>query len=215
MFLITIYCPTCNRSSDDTRFAGNFCEVCVIEKLQRNFPERITILQCRFCQRVKEGKTFFPLTKLSLSRIMEIELKLKCKIKVREFSEKEVTADFIYDVDGQKVSFGRTLILKIAHETCRRCYQIKSGYYEAVVQLRGNRVKIERLTSMLTAFIEKNGGFIAKVEKEENGEDVYTSDKLATHEFMHLHKLKPIRSYRLYGVKNGRQVYRNTFSLHL
>lgn len=215
MVSITIYCPTCNRSSDEIRFVGNFCEACTVEKLQRNFPERATIYQCRFCNRIKEGNIFSEIGNAALSRAMKIGLRLKCDVKVRDFDERGVAADFIFDVEGEKVTFRKRLELKIAHETCQRCYQIKSGYYEAVVQLRGNRMKIEKLTERLTRFMEKKGGFIAKIENVENGSDIYTSDKLATHDFMHLYKLKPVRSYRLYGRKNGREVYRNTYSLHL
>lgn len=155
------------------------------------------------------------MTKASLSRAIKIELRLPCEVKVREFDEDEITADFIYDVDGQKVGFPKTLALKRGHETDQRCYQMRVGYYEAVVQLRGNRMKIEKLADKLQKHIQKTGGYITKVDMVENGEDIYTSDKLATNAFMHLHKLKPVRSYRLYGVKNGREVYRNTYSIHL
>ena len=142
-------------------------------------------------------------------------MKLDCHVRVREVAEKEIQADLIYTVENEKVRFPVTLALKMGHETCRRCYQISSGYYEAVVQLRGNRMKIEKIMQNLRKFIEKREGYITKEDMVENGTDIYTSDKLATSDFFLFYRLKATRSYRLYGMKNGRKVYRNTYSMHL
>ena len=141
---MTIYCPICNKSSDDMRFVGSFCEECVIKKLEKKIPESATIYQCRFCRKIKEGRTFSKLGKEALARAIKIELKLKEDVKVKEYVyEKFIDASFTTEVDGEKVSFQKRLEFKIAHETCQRCYRISSGYYEAVVQLRGDRQRIE------------------------------------------------------------------------
>ena len=55
---MTIHCPTCNRSSDDTRFIGSFCEFCIIKKIEKAVPDSVIIYQCRFCKMIKEGNTF-------------------------------------------------------------------------------------------------------------------------------------------------------------
>jgi NMD protein affecting ribosome stability and mRNA decay len=156
------------------------------------------------------------LNKTTLGNAIRIELKLNCQVRVREFSTKEAKTEVIFEMDErQKVVFPKIFEIKIAHETCQRCYQISSGYYEAVIQLRGNRMKIEKLHEKLKKYVEKRGGFIAKVDMVENGEDIYVNDKLMTNEFFTFHRLKPIRSFRLYGMRQGRKAYRNTYSMHL
>jgi NMD protein affecting ribosome stability and mRNA decay len=212
---ITIYCPLCNKSSDEIRFVGNFCESCIIKKLEKRIPDKVTVYQCRFCNRIKEGRIFSRMGNKALARAIRIELKLQEDVKVKAFNSEEVSAVFRAEVDGEKVIFPKRLALKIAHETCQRCYRISSGYYEAIVQLRGNFVKINSIIARITKYVEKRGGFIAKVDKVENGKDVYVSDKLAMNEFFNYCHLKPTRSFRLYGMKNGKKVYRNTYSMHL
>jgi NMD protein affecting ribosome stability and mRNA decay len=120
---------------------------------------------------------------------------------------------FIFDVDDEKVNFNKKLLYKIAHETCQRCYRISSGYYEAIAQLRGDKQRIENLIAKITKYVQRRGGFIAKIESVENGKDVYLSDKLMTNTFFKDYDLKPARSFRLYGMKKGRKLYRNTYSI--
>ncbi len=210
-----IFCPLCNRSSDDIRFVGSFCEACVVKRLARSIPERATIKQCRFCRRIKEGKTFSKMGGKSLSRAIKIETRFKGTVKVKEYDAKGADAAFIFDVDGEEVSVPAHVSIKITHETCRRCYQISSGYYEAVVQLRGSSKRIESLVAKIEKYVQRRGGFIAKMEDVDRGRDLYVSDKIMMNQFFKDYDLKPVRSFRLFGLKYGRKIYRNTYSLHL
>lgn len=196
------------------RFVGSFCEECVIKKLAKNIPDSLTIHQCRFCRRILEGKTFSRMSNISLSRAAKIELRLKPEIKVTAHTGKELDAVIIFDVDGERVSFPKKLAYKIAHQTCERCYKISSGYYEAVSQLRGDTKRIDNLIAKIIKYMQRRGGFIAKIDNVDNGKDVYVSDKLMMNQFFKDYDIKPVRSFRLYGMKNGRKVYRNTYSLH-
>ncbi len=193
---------------------GNFCELCVIAKLEKKVPDTVTILQCRFCKRIKEGKTFSRMSNPSLQRAVKIELKLPYEVKVTAHTGKEIDATFITEVDGDRVSFNRTLKYEIAHETCQRCYRISSGYYEAVAQLRGDRGRIDNLIAKITKYVQRRGGFIAKIDDVKEGRDVYVSDKLMMNEFFKDYHIKPMRSFRLYGEKKGVRLYRNTYALH-
>jgi nonsense-mediated mRNA decay protein 3 len=214
---MTIYCPTCNRSSDDTRFVGNFCELCIIAKIKKEIPESVAILHCKLCDRIKEGQTFTPIRNGSLSRAMEIEMKLKSdwRVKARERDDQKIKALFTKMYEGEKVYFEMDIPYKFRNQTCQRCDRVNGGYYEAIVQLRGNRERILNLIAKLTKYIERRGGFISKIEKVDNGMDMYTSDKMMMNEFFHDYELKPERSFRLYGEKKGKRLYRNTYSLRL
>lgn len=213
---MTIYCPLCNKSSDEIRFIGNFCEDCIIKKIEKKIPKNVTIYQCRWCNRIKVGNTFMELNNQSLGKAIKLELKLHDWVKARSHDSKKVHATIQSDVNDDRISFPFEFDLKIAHETCERCYHISSGYYEAIVQIRGTSFeKINRLAAKVKKYIEKNGGFVTKTEKVEGGVDVYTSDKLATNAFVSLNSLKVTRSYRLYGLKRGKRVYRNTYSIHV
>lgn len=151
----------------------------------------------------------------SLSRAVKVGHRLQCEVKVIGHTGKEIDAVFVFEVDGERVSFPRRLQYKVLHETCQRCYRISSGYYEAVIQLRGDMYRINNLIAKVTKYVQRRGGFIAKIEDVNEGRDVYVSDKLMMNEFFKDYGLKPTRSFRLYGMKRGKKLYRNTYSLHL
>ena len=67
----------------------------------------------------------------------------------------------------------------------------------------------------LTKYVEANGAFISKTEKEGTGIDMYISNKKLVSAFFMLYRLKPKRSYTLYGMKHGKELYRNIYALRL
>lgn len=154
------------------------------------------------------------MSNLSLQRAVKIELKLPFEVKATGHTAKEIDATLITEVDGDRVSFNKTFEYKIAHETCQRCYRISSGYFEAVVQLRGDRGRIDNLIAKITKYVQRRGGFIAKVDEMKEGRDVYVSDKMMMNTFFKDYDIKPVRSYRLYGERRGERLYRNTYALH-
>ncbi len=151
----------------------------------------------------------------SLARAIRIGMRLQCEVKVKGYEADRADAVFTYVVDDERVGFPKSIELKIKHETCQRCYRISAGYYEAIVQLRGNVKKMDSLSEKIKRYVERRGGFITKVESIDNGLDIYASDKMMMNEFFNDYDLKPKRSFRLYGLRKGKKLYRNTYSLHI
>lgn len=213
---MAIHCPTCNRSSDEIRFVGNFCEACVVERLKRNMPDRAIISTCRFCGRVAVGNEYAAISNKSLSKVINTYLRIRnCNIKVRSFDGKMAHCEAIFAVDNDFARFPLELHIKDEHKTCQTCYRKSSGYFEAVIQLRGDPERVERMVVKIAKYVEKKGAFVGKVDKQVHGSDVYVSDKTIANEFFSMTKLKPKRSYVLYGLVRGREVYRNVYSLYL
>jgi NMD protein affecting ribosome stability and mRNA decay len=211
-----IHCPTCSRSSDEAVFIGEFCEFCIAEKVKRKLPKEIAVHQCRFCNRVKVANTFFGGTDSTWGRALAEATGEECRVKALEREKNgTVKCRIICRYGGGKVAFDHDFKVRVAHETCQRCYRMSSGYYEGVVQLRGNRIKIERVQEKLKRFVERRGGYITRTDDVLNGVDLYVSDKEMANGFFAMTELKPERSFRLYGVRNGKKVYRNTYALHL
>jgi nonsense-mediated mRNA decay protein 3 len=213
-----IYCPTCNRSSDDCLFVGDFCEFCIAEKLRKKIPKGMTIFQCRFCNRVKVGNTFIEPgnEKRVLGKAIKHMLKNEYEVGVLEFGRNNIAKCMLTKaLDGGDIKFEVDITIKRLHETCQRCFRISAGYYQGIIQLRGDRSKMDRMMGKLSRYEERRGGYITKVEDVSNGIDIYVSNKEAANNFFIDHDLKPLRSFRLWGVKKGKKVYRNTYSLHL
>ncbi len=213
-----IYCPTCDRSSADCQFIGEFCEFCLAEKLKRKVPKSIKVLQCRFCKRVKVGNTFIEPgnEKRVLGKAIMHHIGSEFEVGVLEFGRKGIAkCVFTKKFDEGQVSFEADIEVKRLHETCQRCFRISAGYYQGIVQLRGNREKMDRIMAKLGRYLERRAAYITKVEDVASGLDIYVSNKEAANNFFMDHDLKPLRSFRLWGMKKGKKVYRNTYSLHV
>ncbi len=213
-----IYCPTCNRSSDDCLFVGEFCEFCTAGKLGKKLPKSIKVFQCRFCKRVKVGKGWMEPgnEKRVLGKAIMHEIGGGFEVGILEFGRNGIAECTITKkMDEGDVKFEAEIEIKRFHETCQRCFRISSGYYQGIVQLRGDREKMNRMMAKLSRYLERRGGYITKAEDVTNGMDIYVSDKEAANNFFMDHDLKPLKSFRLWGMKKGKKVYRNTYSLHL
>ncbi len=207
------YCPICNRSSDKFRFVGEFCEVCVADKMKKNIPDRIEIERCKSCGRIRAKEGYIQLDNGTLREAVKRSLGTKCEVKIVKQKEKSAVVNFHCEADYGYADFDKEIMLNFRKIMCIDCYRKTSGYYEALVQLRGVQQKADKAMSKITRYVEKNGAFISRIDETEHGIDIYISDKEMMNHFFQLYKMKPKRSFTLHGVKNGRRIYRNVYLL--
>ncbi len=213
---MTIYCPVCNRSSDVTRFIGEFCEPCVIKRLEAELPKKVTLVRCPTCGRIKARNAFVSPTSVSIALAVKSSLRLpEYTLYARGALADPLSLEFMTEAEGEHVSFGRALELKIDRQMCADCQRRRSGYYEAVFKVHGDDVRVAKIAERFSHFIESNNGFISKTVRTGNGVEIYSSDKKAANEFFVQNRIKVKRSYSLYGMKRGRKLYRNIYSLIL
>lgn len=213
---MAIRCPTCNRSSDEIKFIGEFCEECIANRIKDTVPDKAKIYVCRFCNRIKSGGTFRKLDKNTLAVALKKDLGANgFRVDVIHYHNGAASLEFECDYENAKVHFTKLVDIKTVIENCIDCTRMKSGYYEALVQLRGDGYLVERMAIKLTKYVEANGAFISKTEKEGTGIDMYISNKKLVSAFFMLYRLKPKRSYTLYGMKHGKELYRNIYALRL
>ncbi|MDE1870482.1 MAG: hypothetical protein KGH71_05915 [Candidatus Micrarchaeota archaeon] len=207
------HCPTCNRSSDDTRFFGEFCEHCVIEKLGNKIPEELKIIVCKRCGRVRLGNEFMDRDDSVLEAILAKgfkgwDVKLISSIEGAAIVDLSRPEDHIDAIRKEiKLFYGRQL--------CPKCNRRAASYYEGIIQLRGDPERIQKMMLKLEKVFEANDEFFSKVESTQNGINIFVSSKKLTSAFMSERGLKPTMSYELYGLKHGKKLYRNTYALHL
>lgn len=209
------HCPTCGRSSSDALFIGEFCEDCIANRMRARIPDSVTVRACKVCGRVWSAGDFAE-GKGAMAVAVRQALGLKdCTIKVGRLGDDDAELRFTCDIDGGIVSFTKTLEIRRQYESCRQCSRKSAGYYEAVVQLRGEQGKVSTMLAALERHMARRGAFISKIRELREGFDIYVSDKKAAAEFFSLRKLKPKTSYTLYGMKRGKKLYRNIYSMRL
>jgi NMD protein affecting ribosome stability and mRNA decay len=212
------YCPTCERTSNDTPFIGEFCKFCITARASKDFPGRGAAIEyCKRCGRIKTNEGYVEFTKKSLGTVLaKILYNSKCKIDVKDYNEKEARASVTVPIDEDyKVSFEKVIPLKSSHAICQDCFRKSSGYYEEVFQIRGEKEKVNMMKEKVKRFLETRGAFIAKIDEHDTGVDMYISSKGAMKTFFFYNKLKPKASYTLYSIRQGKKIYRDTHMLRI
>ncbi len=191
-------------------FVGEFCIDCTVKRAKLSIPKMLTIHVCRNCNGlIKNGAS----EKLDGKSIAPFFSNPKKGIEVKDvkLQGNKALVTFIYNVDGHRITFDDEIEIKTKYALCNTCRKVRGGYYEAIVQLRG--IKSESLLYALRGYAKANGTFISKVETEAAGYNAYVGDKKIAAAFFSFYRLKPERSYTLYGMKNGKKLYRNTYLL--
>ena len=213
---MAIHCPTCNRSSSDARFIGEFCEFCTADKIRGTIADSIDMYRCARCGNIRVKGVYKPLGNVALSDLINSEIHVRdCTAKVTGYLKDKAEVEYTCELDGGVAKVEKAIAIRSIKQICQRCYRISSGYYEALVQLRGDVVKADKIAVKLMDFIAKNGAFISKTEQVQNGFDIYVSDKKLTQEFLKEKRLKAKLSATLATIKGGKRLYRNTYLLRV
>ncbi|MDE1851933.1 MAG: hypothetical protein KGH69_04580 [Candidatus Micrarchaeota archaeon] len=207
-------CPTCSRTSNDAKFFGSFCEYCARDKLSARLANEVEVTWCKRCMRIKGKEGFVAPTGRNFETVMGSRFR-GYSIHLVKLNRNSVVLDIAEETADGQLSVEKEVGIKYSKTLCDMCYKKSSDYYEAVVQLRGNPSKVERLAASLERYFERRNQFVSKIEREDNGLNVYLSDKRMASEFMSNKRLKPTMSYTLAGIKSGRKIYKNTYALHL
>lgn len=198
--MITKQCPRCGILSKDSKFIGSICEHCYISiNKPKNLPDKITIYVCRECGANKVNHWG--------EDILE---GIQYMFSDKRFGVPKITLrDDSVSIKYPKIDDVFLIPIKFKKSLCDECTRKFSGYYEAIVQLRG----IYADAIFVSKFIRRveRITFIPRVEELKEGIDVYVGDKQAVRALLAALKLKPKVTHKLYGIKDGRKVYRTTF----
>ncbi len=221
-------CPSCGRpESPKLKFVHSFCEECHFEhhKLY-DAPALLDVDQCQNCRRVRLSGEWKNFSNDELLKWIVGKIKTPHKMKGATLKLEEVMAeegkrnynaaiDAEFDAEGVRVKRRIIIHLRVASTQCRECSLRSGGYFEAVIQLRGDRGKIEKIAGRLNHRIEKEKGFVSKVEERKEGIDIYVSSKEACHKAIHWLKLHANTSRTLAGKREGKELYRTTYCIRL
>lgn len=207
------YCPTCNRSSNDIRFHGDFCYDCASRKFLASLPSHAEITKCKRCDRLKIEGRYEPFSAHLLEAIIARGLS-RYGVHLLSFDEQSAMVEISKHDSNGTLAVVSNMKLKYSKVLCEQCYKKAANYHEAVMQLRGNRKQVEQFMNAVIRHFEANNEFVSKVEIVDNGVDLYLSSKKMAREYIMRRRLKPTASYTLAGLKGGRKVYKNTYAFH-
>ncbi len=209
-------CPKCGVSNKNTEFIGAFCINCT--KINIEPPNTLDVYICKDCGLCRINNKWSP---FSIDLIKD-EIKKQTKGEFEEIfldwdrENQNATIKFLISIEGNIIEVERDIIIKVRNDLCRDCSRLRGGYYEGIIQVRGdNENKIKRTVTKLKKFIEKDS-FITKTVDLKEGVDIYVGHKQKAIEIMADLGFKFVRSRTLSGVKKsgpkkGMRQYRDTF----
>lgn len=206
------HCPICNRTSDKFTFYGEFCSECTKKDIVAKVNKDIEITRCKRCGRIRIPSMFAPPDGDGVEAIINRQIK-PYRFKLGEVVGNRAEGMVIDDSKRAEADYGFEISFK--DTLCERCARLASGYYEAVFQLRGGRKKVDAMAGRIERYFEHYLEFISRITDVDNGTDVYVSSKTMATSFVKRNRLKPTMSYTLWGLKNGKKFYRNTYAIRL
>jgi nonsense-mediated mRNA decay protein 3 len=201
-----LICPKCGKSSDEKDFIEAFCVDCY--PLNIKCPTKLEIEQCGKCEKIRITGEWMPFSRQKISEFVTS----KCKGEFTEgnYDLDSQTAEFIIVKDGNTARMSRSIIVEIKTSLCRYCSRASGGYYQGIIQLRGNPKKVEKYADMLVKKLSKIT-FITKEEEKHGGLDLYVGNSKAIIGLLSEMKINATITRKLAGLEQGKRFYRTTF----
>lgn len=224
-------CPRCGEEKES--FAGKICVDCFLEgrELLRlsEEPELAVCVSCGALD-VNGWKELGIEDAATMLVESSVETPEELGGVVTQFRVEEVGPDFVSgtltmegEVGGRRVAAERSVDVGLRRDICRRCSRTSRGYYEAILQVRGEERELgeEDLEIVLEEagrLAEATTGekpFFSKAEEVKGGFDIYLGDSQAAKRLAHRLKersgAETTQSASLVGMKDGREMHRPTY----
>ena len=200
-------CPKCGRTSDEVEFIGQFCVKCYKPDLE--VPTMIKINIGKTTGKLYFKSKWVKNNDSNLKRILSSYIKGDFEDIDYDWNGKVLT---IFVKVGKKiVPFKRHVIVRFKPILEPNVAKLHSGYYEGIIQIRGKPSKVKWWVRKISNVLSGYNIGISNTKELKEGIDLYITDKNKVCKVLKMLGLKYLRTKKLYGVKDGRRVYRDTF----
>lgn len=204
-------CPRCGAAEGTKRFVGPFCIDCY--QFNIKVPDKVELQQCKRCQALLLRGRWIEYSERKIKDY--VESKFKGEFTGSEFLQHENKAKFTIERDGATVVIDKEIPFKLNNDICPECNKKAGGYFEAIIQLRGNDDRIIKYTKIFEERLEESGTFITKILDLKEGRDIYVGSTKATLSILKELGLTHTISSKLAGQKQGKRLYRTSFAIRL
>jgi nonsense-mediated mRNA decay protein 3 len=206
--LTELICPTCGATNKEKEFINFFCTDCyhIRHKVQVPYtiPEEIVIKQCKHCGIYKIRRWYNTLreTMIDIPHMFKGSVS---DVKVISLSERLAVVEFV--LEEEKTT--KEIPARIHKTLCNNCIKIARGYFEAIVQIRGEKEWVEMMKERYERALTNT--FITKVKEWRFGVDLYIGSTKSAVGALKALGLKIKKSNRLHTEKAGKKLYRMTY----
>jgi nonsense-mediated mRNA decay protein 3 len=203
-----LVCPKCGRTSDKVAFIESFCVDCYPVRLK--LPPRLDIPRCTRCGRMRMRGEWMAFSQKKISDF--VVGKCRGDFDSASFDLEKQSVSFVMSGSGARIE--RPVDVVVSKTICSDCSRISGGYYEAIIQLRGDRHRVEKYADRLLRRLEGKT-FIAKTEEKDGGLDLYVGSSKEVLGLINGLGVRSLITKKLVGREEGKRLYRTTFLIRL
>ncbi|MCW3141255.1 MAG: 60S ribosomal export protein NMD3 [Methanophagales archaeon] len=224
------FCPKCGKKTND--LFDSLCKECFIKQtslIEADFKVNVNVcVNCGGYFKGKERTSIEEAVADSVRKEIRKRYGYECKVEIEEEQKENDSRAIVYlnvkaEIKGVEIEERGIVEVIFKKEICERCSRIAGGYYEGIVQIRAkNRIPTEGELAMAEEIAYSSVGekdFISKERKLKGGLDVYVSSMECGRRISRQIVKKLGGSFsesrKLYGRKDGRNIYRVSFSVRL
>ncbi len=224
---LRIFCPKCGKNTD--KLIESLCRECYIKSkklVEINAPLRLELCRCGRVNRKNRWILKESLKESISGHILEnIKADRGTKIKIdceSRLIEGKTTIPVTITVSKGTAKAKEKTSITIITMVCPDCSRLSGGYFEATMQLRGKINKIEEIKQYIEKRIDElkkatDLSFIGGIEKVNGGYDLKIGSakvaKKVAREVKNKYDMDIKESFKQWGVKNGKDIYRATIAI--
>ena len=233
-----MFCVECGK--EEKIFRNGVCLSCYIKKNSfTKGPIYIDIYTCSRCSSYKHKNTWHQDSfQEALKRLIKDNFQISKDLKNvqiiidrdKEGKNAPCKVTITGSLEDYKVTEQHFLNVRVKNTICDICSKQHGGYYEAILQIRADKIKlrkeeIDAIRNDIENFVEtlrvkgNRGLFITDIAEEHGGIDFYLSEKgyayTVAKKIQEQYGGEIKQSSKNFGMKDGRQVNRMTYLLRL
>lgn len=222
------FCPKCGKTVEKLFGPRKVCVDCYREAHDFvEIPDEINFDQCSVCGNYKiknvwkgfesDEKLVFDV--LGQYEKEDVEMGASFKRQGEVYNVKVVMEE---NINGERIRQVKEVQLVPEKKQCRKCSRFHGGYFEAILQIRGDVT--ENIFGEMMEFAgrktsEDRSNFVSNVEEIHGGYDVYVSSMNMLRSILQFLKerlkVEEEWSKELVGQKEGQEVYRTVVSARI
>ncbi|MFH1473312.1 MAG: 60S ribosomal export protein NMD3 [Candidatus Aenigmatarchaeota archaeon] len=209
------FCFLCGKNTEE--LVEGYCEDCYNKEFNLiEVPEKMTFTVCKRCDRIKHRNNW---EEIEVGELLRDKIKIMGKnvsIKINKNDVLHVIAKgYLKGSKKIKEKEEHVIALKPIKKVCIDCSRRSGGYFEAVIQLRGNTA--EAMNFIDDQIIRENKTF--RVEELKNGMDIYLADNnfadRVANELKKKFDAEVKKNYKLVTRKKGKDIYRSSILVRI
>ncbi len=207
----------CIKCGKNEATIGYLCEDCFNYEHELFKIKSFSVTICPSCNRYKINKwkkSDNPIKSAVIEKIKPLGTITKLDVKLEKRGGRTfviISAEGYIEPSKKIKREKKEVEIRIKKNLCPLCVKKSGNYHEAVIQVRGtNRDKLLKIITD-KEIIRNN---ISSIKNLKEGYDIFVVDKkIAEERLQDINGISVIKSYKLVGKKNGRELYRNYYAV--